>query len=118
MKAFRTSKNSLVSILLLSIFSLSSCYSYKLATKAQSSTDYSKENTIHAYSLFWGVLNKPQVLRPKNCDDLNLGGVAEVTVKTNFGNALLTIATLGIYCPVSVSWKCSKPCGNAPGEEL
>lgn len=108
----------MASVALLSVFSMSSCYSYKLATKAQGSTDYSKETTIHAYSLFWGVLNKPQVLRPKNCDDLGLGGVSEVMIKTNFGNALLTVATLGIYCPVSVSWKCSKPGANGGGEEL
>ncbi|MEO6831305.1 MAG: hypothetical protein ABI378_03520 [Chitinophagaceae bacterium] len=118
MKAFYVLKNALVSSLLIGIFSLSSCYSYKLATKAQASTDYSKESTIHAYSLFWGVLNKPQVLPTKNCNDLKLGGVSEVMIRTNFGNALLTIATLGIYCPVSVSWRCSKPCGNGGGEEL
>ncbi|MBS1643852.1 MAG: hypothetical protein JST36_02345 [Bacteroidetes bacterium] len=107
-----------IPIFLAGTLSLTSCYSYKLATKAQSSTDYSKETTIHAYSLFWGLMVKPQVLRPKNCDDLQLGGVSEVVIKTNFGNTLLTLATLGIYCPVRVSWKCSKPCGNPDSEEL
>jgi hypothetical protein len=33
-----------------------------------------------------------------------------VRVKTNLGFALVTVATLGIWCPVQVEWKCGKPC--------
>ena len=65
---------------------------------------------MHAHSLFWGLVNKPQVVHPKNCDDIGVNGMAEVVVKTNLGYALITIATLGIYCPVNIYWKCSKPC--------
>ena len=104
-------------LLLLPVFSLQSCYTFKLASKAQAGTDYGTEQTVHAYSLFWGALNKPQVIRPKNCDELNLPGVAEMKLKTNFANALITIATLGIYCPVQVSWRCSKS-GNGEHEQL
>ena len=89
---------------------MSSCYTYRLATHAQPSTDALTTTTITAHSYFWGILNKPQVLKTPNCDNLGVNGVAEVTVKTNFGYALVTIATLGIYCPVKVSWKCAKPC--------
>ena len=62
------------------------------------------------WSLFWGLLNKPQVVMTPNCDALDVNGVSEVTVKTNVGYALITIVTLGIYCPVNISWKCAKPC--------
>jgi hypothetical protein len=86
------------------------CYTYRLATHAQSSTDELITTKKTAHSLFWGLLNKPQAVMTPNCDQLGVNGVAEVTVKTNFGYALLTIATLGIYCPVTISWKCAKPC--------
>ena len=45
-----------------------------------------------------------------NCDAMEVNGVSEVTVKTNLGYALITVVTLGIYCPVNISWKCAKPC--------
>src|ERR1700712_2488576 len=93
-------------LLIASSMLFSSCYTYRLATHAQPATDQLTTTTIHAYSLFWGILNKPQVLMTPNCDKLGVNGVAEVTIKTNFANAVLTIVTLGIYCPVKVSWKC------------
>jgi hypothetical protein len=89
---------------------LSSCYTYRLATHAQPATDQLTTTTKHTYSLFWGLLNKPQVLQTPNCDELGVNGVSEVTIKTNLGYALLTVVTLGIYCPVNISWKCAKPC--------
>jgi hypothetical protein len=88
---------------------LSSCYTYRLATHAQPATD-TYEKPIRANSYLWGLLNKPQVLQTPNCDKLGANGVAEVTVKTNFGFALITIATLGIYCPLHIYYKCGKPC--------
>lgn len=88
---------------------LSSCYTYQLATKAQAATD-TYQKPVYAYSLFWGLLNKPQIIRTPACDNLESNGVAEVTIRTNFGFALLTVATLGIYCPVKVMYKCGKPC--------
>ncbi len=87
-----------------------SCYTYRLATHAQPATDELSTTKVRAYSLFWGLLNKPQVMHTPNCDALEVNGVSEVTIRTNLGNALLTVVTLGIYCPVTVSWKCAKPC--------
>jgi len=88
----------------------SGCFSYRVATHAQGSTDYTPANSKRAYSLFWGLINKPQVITTPVCDSLGVNGVAEVVIKTNFGNSLLTLITLGIYCPVRVQWKCAKPC--------
>src|SRR4051812_42627928 len=88
----------------------SSCFTYRVATHAQGSTDNTPYNSKKACSLFWGLLNKPQVISTPTCDSLGVNGVSEVVVKTNFGNILVTIFTLGIYCPVRVQWKCAKPC--------
>lgn len=90
------------------------CSSYRVATKAQASTDNTPHNTKKAYSLLWGLLNNPQVISTPVCDELGVNGVSEVIVKKNAGDALLTIFTLGIYSPVHVSWKCSKPCAPQP----
>ena len=87
---------------------LNSCYTYKVATKAQAGTEAS--NTITANAFFWGLVQKPAVIHTTLCDSLEVNGMAEVTVKTNLGYALITVITLGIWCPVKLQWKCSKPC--------
>src|SRR3954470_1367574 len=87
------------SILLASFFFFSSCYSYRVATHAQGSTENIATNRMKAYSMFWGLIQKPQVIHTPICDSLGVNGVAEVKVKANVGCALLTVFTLGIYCP-------------------
>ncbi|MVT10286.1 Bor/Iss family lipoprotein [Chitinophaga tropicalis] len=100
--------------MILSLFAIillfSHCYSYRLATHAQPSVTGTPMNRVKTYSLFWGLVNKPQLIRTPVCDSLGVNGVAEVKVKTNFGNALLTVCTLGIYCPIAIEWGCSVPC--------
>ena len=86
----------------------SSCYTYKVGTQAQAGTEDSKPVTAHAF--FWGLIQKPARIHTPLCDTLRVNGMSEVTVKTNFGYALITVATLGIWCPVQLQWKCSKPC--------
>lgn len=93
---------------ILLFFFFTSCYSYKVATHAQPGTEVSK--TVTAHSFFWGLVQKPAQIHTPVCDSLQVNGMAEVTVKTNFGYALITVATLGIWSPVKVQWKCSKPC--------
>ena len=90
------------------MFLLSSCYSYRIATKAQAGTEIT---TVKANAYFWGLIQKPKdgIITP-NCDALNINGMAEVQVKTNFGNAFITVVTLGIWCPMKITWKCGKPC--------
>lgn len=87
---------------------LSSCYTYKVATQAQAGAEVSKPITAHSF--FWGLLQKPASISTPVCDSLGVNGLAEVTMKTNFGYSLLTVATLGIWCPMRVQWKCGKPC--------
>jgi hypothetical protein len=100
-----------ISVLLVAcMLYINSCYSYRIATHAQPATDASPVNSMKTYSLFWGLLNKPQVISTPVCDSLGAYGVSEVQFKTNFGNAVLTVCTLGIYCPARLEWKCAKPC--------
>lgn len=87
---------------------LSSCYSYRVGTYAQGGSEASKPITVNSY--FWGLLKKPAEIHTPICDSLQVNGVAEVTMSTNFGYALITVVTLGIWSPMKVQWRCSKPC--------
>jgi len=89
---------------------LSSCYSYRIATRAQPGAEFSKSKPTTVHSFFWGLVQKPQTIPTPDCDSLDVNGMAEVTMKTNFGYSLITVVTLGIWCPMKVEWKCSKPC--------
>ena len=67
---------------------------------------------------FWGYLWNGE-LEIQTCESNKL---QSVHVKTNFWEAVVTIATLGIYCPVDVEWICAKPyvpdpCPVCPGTE-
>lgn len=97
-------------LLSLILLCFGSCYSYRIATHALSSTGASPRNKIRTCSLFWGLINKPQIIQTPVCDSLGVNGVAEVKVKNNLGNALLTVCTLGIYCPLTLEWQCATPC--------
>lgn len=55
------------------------------------------------WSLAWGLVQETPDI--DNCMDQNL---SEVTVSTNLGFALLSVATLGFVTPAKVSWKCGK----------
>lgn len=103
-------RRNLLILLTPALLALPGCYSYRLATQAQPSTDLQYSKKVHAASLFWGLLKNPQEIHTPNCDSLKVLGVSEVEVKANFGNALLTVVTLGIYCPVTIRWTCSAPC--------
>lgn len=99
----------MVSIGMISVTLLSSsCYSYRVATNAQAGSEASKP--ITANSFFWGLIQKPKEIHTPICDSLGVNGMAEVTMKTNFGYALITVVTLGIWSPMKVQWKCGKPC--------
>lgn len=87
---------------------LSSCYNYRIATNAQAGAEVSKPFTAHSY--FWGLLQKPPTIPTPICDSLEVNGLAEVSVKTNFGYSLINVVTLGIWCPIKMQWKCGKPC--------
>lgn len=97
----------ILAILICVSFLFSSCYTTRVATKAQPGSEFT---TLTTHSFFWGLVNKPVMVHTPICDSLGVNGVAEVTVKNNYGYALITVVTLGIWCPMKVSWACSKPC--------
>jgi hypothetical protein len=106
---FNRNRLLLFSCLLLSLFFLPGCYTYRIATEAQAGAEPSKQITAH--SLFWGLVQKPKdYIHTPICDSLGVNGLAEITVKTNFAYSLVTVVTLGIWSPAKVQWRCGKPC--------
>jgi hypothetical protein len=86
---------------------LSSCYSYRVVTQAQAGAETTA--TVTTSSFFWGLVKSPKEIHTPVCDSLGSTGMAEVTIKNNFGFSLITVATLGIWSPIRVEWKCGKP---------
>ncbi len=90
------------------------CYHYRVITQdgdGGSATEYQKKVL---WTYFWGLVNKPREFTPANCDTMKTA-LNEVRYSTNFGYALLTVASLGILCPTKVEWKCHKPCQRIGG---
>jgi hypothetical protein len=59
--------------------------------------------------MFWGALQQdltPLVKKTKNPANCNSGTMRQVIVPKNYGNALLTVLTLGIWAPIEVEWQC------------
>lgn len=76
------------------------CYHYRVIATESAATEYEKRTV---YSLFWGLAqeNIP-------ASDCLSGGINEVRVSTNFGYALVSVATLGIVVPLDMEWRCAK----------
>ncbi|WPU99792.1 hypothetical protein SNE26_27660 [Mucilaginibacter sp. cycad4] len=106
-RPFRFYRKGVPALLLLLL--LSSCYTARVETKAQAGTEVSHQNVNF---FFWGAIQSPKRIVTPICDSLGVNGMAEVTVKNNFGYSLLTVVTLGIWSPARVEWKCAKPCAK------
>ncbi|HKR03127.1 MAG TPA: hypothetical protein VJY62_00720 [Bacteroidia bacterium] len=99
-------------ILVVIVVTTQSCYHYRVTTSNfDPSTGYEKKTVC---SLFWGLAQKDVLA--VNCDELKLKSLDEVRVSTNLGYALITVATLGIVCPMTIEWKCPKPCPRPDGD--
>ena len=94
-------------VLTVCLLSLNSCYTYRVATLAQPGAELSSRT---ANSFFWGLVQSPKEIATPICDSLNANGMSIVQVKSNFGYSLITVVTLGIWSPMKIQWKCSKPC--------
>lgn len=104
----RTSPLKVLILLLTITTSTESCYHYRvLTTNSDPATEYQKK-TLNSW--MWGLVNSPKDFIVPNCKNNN--SIDEVVFNTNVGYSLLTIFTLGIYCPVEVKWKCHKPCAR------
>jgi hypothetical protein len=69
--------------------------------------DFTKR-TLHAF--FWGALQQnllppapPATSTPANCKSMR-----QVKVPMNYGYALITVATVGIWSPLRVAWQCAE----------
>lgn len=90
----------------ISFTALQGCYYTRVLTSHNDpSTNYNKKM---ASSFLWGLVQHDVIAT--DCDSLQLKSIDEVRVTTNFGYALITVVTLGIWCPMQVEWKCPKPC--------
>jgi hypothetical protein len=66
-----------------------------------------EHKTLHAFG--WGAVRQDL---PVDTCQLGSGqrlGMEEVKVDTNFFYLLASVATLGIWVPLDVSWRCAKP---------
>ena len=96
-------KRSALLIVVATVVVTSGCYHYRLAMHGEGVTEPHKK-TMHA--LFWGLIQENEFA--DNC----LGqGIHEVRVSTNFGYALVSVVTLGIWVPMDIEWTCA---GEAP----
>ncbi len=92
---------------LIAFTAMQGCYHSRILTDTQPATEYRKE-TVH--SLFWGLVQEDVV--PDNCPS---NAFQEVRVGTNFGYALISVVSLGIWVPMELEWRCAKePAPSVP----
>jgi hypothetical protein len=91
---------------------LPGCYTYHLYQVGgadgreagnQPSTEW-QSATRHA--LFWGAVR--QDVAVENCRRAG-AGIEEVRVDTNMAYLLASVATLGVWVPLRMSWRCARP---------
>ena len=85
--------------------SLNSCTITRIVTKYDSDTF--ANNPLHqktTWSFLWGLV-QPKDINPQ-CDSRS-NHLNEVTIKNNFGFALLSVASLGIVMPQRIEWVCA-----------
>lgn len=79
----------------------SGCYHYRVLPAETAPADEGHSTTQHG--LFWGLMQSRA--EEPNCQG---NGAAEVVASSNLGYALLSVATLGIWMPLELEWKCAK----------
>jgi hypothetical protein len=72
------------------------------SNEAQGQTGEAGAKSVTAHRWFWGFVWNSEV-EAQTCAKLQ-----SVHVKTTFWQGLVTVATLGIYCPTDVEWICAK----------
>lgn len=96
-----TRRMALVAVVVATIAGGPGCYHFRVtAPQPDPATEY-EQRTVHA--LFWGLLQTDT--RAVDCES---NALDEVRVTTNFGYALVSVATLGIWVPMDVEWRCAK----------
>jgi hypothetical protein len=75
-------------------------------------TEYREQNKA-THTFFWGLVQNPQTVIAENCAS---NALDEVRVSTNFGFALVTVLSLGIWQPLEVNWRCAQAPDTGSGE--
>jgi hypothetical protein len=75
-------------------------------------TEYRERNTT-AHTFFWGLAQDPQTVIAGNCESNSLDSVR---VSTNYGFALVTVLSLGIWTPIEVNWRCAEAADGGSGD--
>jgi hypothetical protein len=88
-------------VALVALASTSGCYHYRIMPANTAPADDGHSTTKHAF--FWGLLQERA--EEPNCQG---NGASEIVASTNFGYALISVATLGIWVPLTLEWKCAK----------
>ncbi|MEY3385654.1 MAG: hypothetical protein RIR53_465 [Bacteroidota bacterium] len=95
-------------VLLLACCCLTSCYHVRTVANPETQRDANPTSTtVWVYA--WGLV-QPRVVAPE-CKSQAL---QDVRTSTNLGYALITVATLGFVCPLTVEYTCAKPCDVSP----
>ncbi len=84
------------------LFIQTGCYHYHVtAPKPDPATDY-EHRTVHSF--LWGLIQSDNV-RATDCVS---NALDEVHITTNFGYSIVSVATLGMWVPLDVEWRCAK----------
>ena len=97
--------------LFLSLFCTTRCYHYRVIAPESNPLNEYEAKTVH--NLFWGMLQTRPV-SPPSCASSN--GLHDVRVTSNLGYSVLTVVTLGIWCPMKIEWRCARPCPRSAGD--
>jgi hypothetical protein len=89
-------------LILLLLPLLSGCYHYRVvAPDPEPATEY--ENRV-VHSLFWGLLQAKDI----SAVDCLSNAIDEVRVTTNLGYSVISVATVGVWTPMNLQWRCAK----------
>ena len=93
-------KRSLLVVVVATVIVSDGCYHYRIAARGEAATEYQKK-TMHA--LLWGLVQQNEF-----ADNCQSNGIHEVRVSTNFGYVLVSVASLGIWVPLDIEWRCAR----------
>jgi hypothetical protein len=73
---------------------------------------YWEERTLHTG--FWGLLRQDYPVDTCQDGTGQTWGLEEVRIRTNPFYVLASVATLGMWVPVKVGYRCARPCPPSP----
>ena len=65
-----------------------------------------QHRTLHSFA--WGAIRQDIPVKCQLSNGTRIG-IEEVKIDTNFGYGLASVASLGMWVPFKVSWRCAKP---------